>query len=250
MKLIKDKVVKYNVAVKCATITPDEIRVKEFGLKSRWRSPYGTIRNVLNGSSSWTCTRKTEFFWRVLILDSRDLMLLLMAPLKKEKEKLQSIRAFAESSMSLAFAKKWPLYLSTKNTNKKHDGRFKDIFQEIYEERWKQKFEGHSIWYEHRLIDDMVAHAVKSEGGYVWACKNYDGDVGSTCTRIWVYRPHDFCADLILLLSSDGKTLESEAAHGTVTRHFRLHQKGQKTSTNIIASIFAWTLGLEHRFSR
>nr|CAB3485072.1 unnamed protein product [Digitaria exilis] len=157
----------------------------------------------------------------------------------------ESIRAFAESSMAMALSKKWPLYLSTKNTIlKKYDGRFKDIFQEVYEENWKEKFEENSIWYEHRLIDDMVAYAVKSEGGYVWACKNYDGDVQS-----------DFLAQgfgslglmTSVLLSSDGKTLEAEAAHGTVTRHFRLHQKGQETSTNSIASIFAWTRGLEHR---
>ncbi|CAL9117169.1 unnamed protein product [Musa textilis] len=157
----------------------------------------------------------------------------------------ESIRAFAESSMSMAFAKKWPLYLSTKNTIlKKYDGRFKDIFQEVYEEKWKSKFEEQSIWWEHLLIDDMVAYALKSSGGYVWACKNYDGDVQS-----------DFLAQgfgslglmTSVLLSSDGKTLEAEAAHGTVTRHFRLHQRGQETSTNSIASIFAWTRGLEHR---
>jgi isocitrate dehydrogenase len=157
----------------------------------------------------------------------------------------ESIRSFAEASMATAYEKKWPLYLSTKNTIlKKYDGRFKDIFQEVYEEKWKEKFEENSIWYEHRLIDDMVAYAVKSEGGYVWACKNYDGDVQS-----------DFLAQGFgslglmssVLLSSDGKTLEAEAAHGTVTRHFRLHQKGQETSTNSIASIFAWTRGLEHR---
>ncbi|XP_020080266.1 isocitrate dehydrogenase [NADP], chloroplastic/mitochondrial-like, partial [Ananas comosus] len=151
----------------------------------------------------------------------------------------ESIRAFAESSMAMALAKSWPLYLSTKNTIlKKYDGRFKDIFQEVYEEKWKEKFEKQSIWYEHRLIDDMVAYALKSEGGYVWACKNYDGDVQS-----------DFLAQgfgslglmTSVLLSSDGKTLEAEAAHGTVTRHFRLHQKGQETSTNSMASIFAWT---------
>ena len=157
----------------------------------------------------------------------------------------ESIRAFAESSMSLAFSKRWPLYLSTKNTIlKKYDGRFKDIFQEVYEERWKQKFEEHSIWYEHRLIDDMVAYALKSEGGYVWACKNYDGDVQSD---LLAQGFGSLGLMTSVLLSSDGKTLEAEAAHGTVTRHFRLHQKGQETSTNSIASIFAWTRGLEHR---
>ncbi|KMZ61478.1 Isocitrate dehydrogenase (NADP(+)), partial [Zostera marina] len=156
-----------------------------------------------------------------------------------------SIRSFAESSMSMALSKRWPLYLSTKNTIlKKYDGRFKDIFQEVYEKNWKKKFEQQSIWYEHRLIDDMVAYALKSDGGYVWACKNYDGDVQS-----------DFLAQgfgslglmASVLLSSDGKTLEAEAAHGTVTRHFRQYEKGNETSTNSIASIFAWTRGLGHR---
>ncbi|KAJ4974509.1 hypothetical protein NE237_007683 [Protea cynaroides] len=157
----------------------------------------------------------------------------------------ESIRAFAESSMSMAFKKKWPLYLSTKNTILKiYDGRFKDIFQEVYEGKWKQKFEEHSIWYEHRLIDDMVAFAIKSDGGYVWACKNYDGDVQSD---LLAQGFGSLGLMTSVLLSSDGKTLEAEAAHGTVTRHFRLHQRGQETSTNSIASIFAWTRGLEHR---
>ncbi|KAE8806035.1 isocitrate dehydrogenase [Hordeum vulgare] len=276
---------KYNVAVKCATITPDETRVKEFKLKSMWRSPNGTIRNILNGTvfrepilckniprilTGWKkpiCIGRHAFGdqYRAtdMIINGPGKLKMVYVPDGAEPVELnvydfkgpgvalamynvdESIRAFAESSMAMALSKKWPLYLSTKNTIlKKYDGRFKDIFQEVYEENWKEKFEENSIWYEHRLIDDMVAYAVKSEGGYVWACKNYDGDVQS-----------DFLAQGFgslglmssVLLSSDGKTLEAEAAHGTVTRHFRLHEKGQETSTNSIASIFAWTRGLEHR---
>ncbi|XP_048230526.1 isocitrate dehydrogenase [NADP], chloroplastic/mitochondrial [Ricinus communis] len=277
---------KYNVAVKCATITPDETRVKEFGLKSMWRSPNGTIRNILNGTvfrepilclniprivPGWKkpiCIGRHAFGDQyratdTLIKGPGKLKMIFVpedgnTPLELDVYDFkgpgvalamynvdQSIRAFAESSMSLAFAKKWPLYLSTKNTIlKKYDGRFKDIFQEVYEEKWKQKFEEHSIWYEHRLIDDMVAYAVKSEGGYVWACKNYDGDVQSD---LLAQGFGSLGLMTSVLLSSDGKTLEAEAAHGTVTRHFRLFQKGQETSTNSIASIFAWTRGLEHR---
>ncbi|KDO55218.1 hypothetical protein CISIN_1g0090411mg, partial [Citrus sinensis] len=212
---------KYNVAIKCATITPDETRMKEFGLKSMWRSPNGTIRNILNGTvfrepilcqniprivPGWKkpiCIGRHAFGdqYRAtdtvikgpgklkMVFDPEDGT----GPVELDVYNFkgpgialamynvdESIRAFAESSMSLAFSKKWPLYLSTKNTIlKKYDGRFKDIFQQVYEERWRQKFEEHSIWYEHRLIDDMVAYAIKSEGGYVWACKNYDGDVQS-----------------------------------------------------------------------
>ncbi|XP_020414773.1 isocitrate dehydrogenase [NADP], chloroplastic/mitochondrial isoform X2 [Prunus persica] len=262
---------KYNVAVKCATITPDETRVKEFGLKSMWRSPNGTIRNILNGTvfrepilcrniprivPGWKkpiCIGRHAFGDQYRATDTvikgpGKLKMVFVpeggdAPVELDVYDFkgpgvalsmynvdESIRAFADSSMSFAFSKKWPLYLSTKNTIlKKYDGRFKDIFEEVYDEKWKQKFEENSIWYEHRLIDDMVAYALKSEGGYVWACKNYDGDVQSD------------------LLAQDGKTIEAEAAHGTVTRHFRLHQNGQETSTNSIASIFAWTRGLEHR---
>ncbi|XP_026405006.1 isocitrate dehydrogenase [NADP]-like isoform X2 [Papaver somniferum] len=277
---------KYNVAVKCATITPDEARVKEFGLKAMWRSPNGTIRNILNGTvfrepimcqniprivAGWKkaiCIGRHAFGdqYRAtdLVVKGPGKLKMVFAPEDgSSPQELnvydfkgpgialamynvdESIRAFAESSMAMALTKKWPLYLSTKNTIlKRYDGRFKDIFQEVYETNWKEKFEENSIWYEHRLIDDMVAYALKSEGGYVWACKNYDGDVQS-----------DFLAQGFgslglmssVLLSSDGKTLEAEAAHGTVTRHFRLHQKGQETSTNSIASIFAWTRGLEHR---
>ncbi|KAI5014283.1 hypothetical protein ZWY2020_055673 [Hordeum vulgare] len=277
-KMIKDKVtvesaeatLKYNVAVKCATITPDETRVKEFKLKSMWRSPNGTIRNILNGTvfrepilckniprilTGWKkpiCIGRHAFGdqYRAtdMIINGPGKLKMVYVPDGAEPVELnvydfKGPGAFAESSMAMALSKKWPLYLSTKNTILKKI-RFKDIFQEVYEENWKEKFEENSIWYEHRLIDDMVAYAVKSEGGYVWACKNYDGDVQS-----------DFLAQGFgslglmssVLLSSDGKTLEAEAAHGTVTRHFRLHEKGQETSTNSIASIFAWTRGLEHR---
>ncbi|XP_059450534.1 isocitrate dehydrogenase [NADP], chloroplastic/mitochondrial-like [Corylus avellana] len=277
---------KYNVAVKCATITPDETRVKEFGLKSMWRSPNGTIRNILNGTvfrepilcrniprivTGWKkpiCIGRHAFGdqYRATdaVIEGPGKLKMVFVPedgntpveldvfdFKGPGIALamynvdESIRVFAESSMSMAFAKKWPLYLSTKNTIlKKYDGRFKDIFQEVYEEKWKQMFEENSIWYEHRLIDDMVAYAMKSEGGYVWACKNYDGDVQSD---LLAQGFGSLGLMTSVLLATDGKTLEAEAAHGTVTRHFRLHQKGQETSTNSIASIFAWTRGLEHR---
>ncbi|CAM0880756.1 unnamed protein product [Alopecurus aequalis] len=276
---------KYNVAIKCATVTPDEGRVKEFNLKSMWRSPNGTIRNILNGTvfrepiicknvprlvPGWTkpiCIGRHAFGDQYRATDT-----VIRGPGKlklifdgvEEQIELdvfnftgaggvalsmyntdESIRAFAESSMNVAYQKRWPLYLSTKNTIlKKYDGRFKDIFQENYETNWRQRFEDAGIWYEHRLIDDMVAYALKSEGGYVWACKNYDGDVQS---------------DLIaqgfgslglmtsVLVCPDGRTVEAEAAHGTVTRHYRVHQKGGETSTNSIASIFAWSTGLAHR---
>lgn len=277
---------KYNVAVKCATITPDETRVKEFGLKSMWRSPNGKIRNILNGTvfrepilcknvprivPGWKkpiCIGRHAFGdqYRATdaIINGPGKLKMVFEPENGEAPSEldvydfkgpgvalamynvdQSIRAFAESSMSMAFSKKWPLYSSTKNTIlKKYDGRFKDIFEEVYEEKWKQQFEEHSIWYEHRLIDDMVAYALKSEGGYVWACKNYDGDVQSDMLGQGF---GSLGLMTSVLLSSDGKTLEAEAAHGTVTRHFRLHQKGQETSTNSVASIFAWTRGLGHR---
>ncbi|XP_020587697.1 isocitrate dehydrogenase [NADP] isoform X4 [Phalaenopsis equestris] len=276
---------KYNVAIKCATITPDEGRVKEFNLKSMWKSPNGTIRNILNGTvfrepilckniprlvSGWTkpiCIGRHAYGDQYRATDkviNGPGKLKLIFEGKEEEVQLEvfnftgaggvalamyntdeSIRSFAEASMNTAFQKRWPLYLSTKNTIlKKYDGRFKDIFQEVYETKWKAKFEAAGIWYEHRLIDDMVAYALKSEGGYVWACKNYDGDVQS-----------DFLAQgfgslglmTSVLVCPDGKTMEAEAAHGTVTRHFRVHQKGGETSTNSIASIFAWTRGLAHR---
>ncbi|XP_071713022.1 isocitrate dehydrogenase [NADP] [Rutidosis leptorrhynchoides] len=277
---------KYNVAVKCATITPDETRVKEFGLKSMWRSPNGTIRNILNGTvfrepilcknvprivPGWKkpiCIGRHAFGdqYRATdaVINGPGKLKMVFVPENGETPVEldvydfkgpgialamynvdESIRAFAESSMAMALSKKWPLYLSTKNTIlKKYDGRFKDIFQEVYEENWKEKFEQQSIWYEHRLIDDMVAYALKSDGGYVWACKNYDGDVQSD---LLAQGFGSLGLMTSVLLSSDGKTLEAEAAHGTVTRHFRQHQKGNETSTNSIASIFAWTRGLEHR---
>ncbi|KAL0903956.1 hypothetical protein M5K25_026020 [Dendrobium thyrsiflorum] len=276
---------RYNVAIKCATITPDEDRVKEFNLKSMWKSPNGTIRNILNGTvfrepilckniprlvSGWTkpiCIGRHAYGDQYRATDkiiNGPGTLKLIFEGREEEVQLEvfnftgaggvalamyntdeSIRAFAEASMNTSYQKRWPLYLSTKNTIlKKYDGRFKDIFQEVYETKWKAKFEAVGIWYEHRLIDDMVAYALKSEGGYVWACKNYDGDVQS-----------DFLAQgfgslglmTSVLVCPDGKTIEAEAAHGTVTRHFRVHQKGGETSTNSIASIFAWTRGLAHR---
>ncbi|XP_010693737.2 isocitrate dehydrogenase [NADP] [Beta vulgaris subsp. vulgaris] len=278
---------KYNVAIKCATITPDEGRVKEFNLKQMWRSPNGTIRNILNGTvfrepiicrnvpklvPGWTkpiCIGRHAFGdqYRAseeIIRGAGTLKMVFVPDGQGGNTELEvyrfkhpggvamsmyntdeSIQAFAEASMNTALQKKWPLYLSTKNTIlKKYDGRFKDIFQEVYESKWKSKFEAIGIWYEHRLIDDMVAYALKSEGGYVWACKNYDGDVQS-----------DFLAQgfgslglmTSVLVCPDGRTIEAEAAHGTVTRHFRVHQRGGETSTNSIASIFAWTRGLAHR---
>ncbi|XP_047170902.1 isocitrate dehydrogenase [NADP]-like [Vigna umbellata] len=278
---------KYNVAIKCATITPDETRVKEFNLKQMWRSPNGTIRNILNGTvfrepiickniprlvSGWTkpiCIGRHAFGdqYRATdtVINGPGKLKLVFAPSGGEGIKElevynftgaggialsmyntdESIRAFAEASMNFAYQKKWPLYLSTKNTIlKKYDGRFKDIFQEVFEAQWSHRFKAAGIWYEHRLIDDMVAYALKSDGGYVWACKNYDGDVQS-----------DFLAQgfgslglmTSVLVCPDGKTIEAEAAHGTVTRHYRVHQKGGETSTNSIASIFAWSRGLAHR---
>ncbi|EFJ28863.1 hypothetical protein SELMODRAFT_267315 [Selaginella moellendorffii] len=279
---------KYNVAIKCATITPDEARVKEFGLKAMWKSPNGTIRNILNGTvfrepivcknvprlvPGWTkpiCIGRHAFGDQYRATDTvikgSGKLKLVFVPENGEASEFEvydfkgdggvalsmyntdeSIRSFAQASMTTALAKKWPLYLSTKNTIlKKYDGRFKDIFQEVYEAEWKSKFEEAGIWYEHRLIDDMVAYALKSDGGYVWACKNYDGDVQS-----------DFLAQgfgslglmTSVLVCPDGKTIEAEAAHGTVTRHYRVHQKGGETSTNSIASIFAWSRGLSHRAS-
>ncbi|GFY94138.1 cytosolic NADP+-dependent isocitrate dehydrogenase [Actinidia rufa] len=261
---------KYNVAIKCATITPDEARVKEFNLKHMWKSPNGTIRNILNGWTKPICIGRHAFgdhqyrATDAVIQGPGKLKLVFVPEGKEEKTELEvynftgaggvalsmyntdeSIYSFAEASMTTAYQKKWPLYLSTKNTIlKKYDGRFKDIFQEVYETKWKSKYEAAGIWYEHRLIDDMVAYALKSDGGYVWACKNYDGDVQS-----------DFLAQgfgslglmTSVLVCPDGKTIEAEAAHGTVTRHYRVHQKGGETSTNSIASIFAWSRGLAHR---
>ncbi|CAN6572230.1 unnamed protein product [Malus baccata var. baccata] len=251
---------KYNVAVKCATITPGTVFREPIVCKNiprivpGWKKPICIGRHAFGDQYRATDTVITGpgKLKMVFVPEGGD------APVELDVYNFkgpgvalsmynvdESIRAFADSSMSLALSKKWPLYLSTKNTIlKKYDGRFKDIFEEVYVEKWKQKFEENSIWYEHRLIDDMVAYALKSEGGYVWACKNYDGDVMSD---LLAQGFGSLGLMTSVLLSSDGKTIEAEAAHGTVTRHFRLHQKGQETSTNSIASIFAWTRGLEHR---
>src|ERR1700730_1076058 len=274
------------VGIKCATITPDEERVKEFHLKQMWKSPNGTIRNILDG---------TVFREPIVIKNIPRLVTTWNKPIivgrhafgdqyratdfvVKGKGKLtikfegengevishevyqykgeggvalamyntdESIRGFAKSCMNMALQKGWPLYMSTKNTIlKKYDGRFKDIFQEVFDKQFKAEFEKKKLTYEHRLIDEMVAAALKWSGGYVWACKNYDGDVQSD-TVAQGYGSLGLMTSV--LLTPDGKTCEAEAAHGTVTRHYRQHQKGQETSTNSIASIFAWTRGLAHR---
>ena len=275
----------YGVGVKCATITPDEARVEEFGLKRMYRSPNGTIRNILGGVifrepiicknvprlvPGWTQPiivgrhafgdqyRATDFRFpgkgRLTIKFVGD------DGTEIEHEVFQapgsgvamamynlddSIRDFARASMNYALQRKVPCYLSTKNTIlKAYDGRFKDIFQEIYEAEFVEKFKEAKIWYEHRLIDDMVAASLKWSGGYVWACKNYDGDVQSD-TVAQGFGSLGLMTSV--LMTPDGKTVEAEAAHGTVTRHYRQHQRGEETSTNPIASIFAWTRGLAHR---
>ncbi len=276
---------KYNVGIKCATITPDEARVKEFNLKQMWKSPNGTIRNILDGTvfrepiiinniprlvPHWTqpiCIGRHAFGDQYRATDfltkGKGKLTITFEPEVGEKQSFEvfnfkgdgvalamyntdeSIRGFARSCFNVALQKKWPLYLSTKNTIlKKYDGRFKDIFQEIYEKEFKTKFEVEKLTYEHRLIDDMVASAMKWSGGYVWACKNYDGDVQSD-TVAQGFGSLGLMTSV--LVTPDGKTMESEAAHGTVTRHYRMHQQGKETSTNPIASIFAWTRGLEHR---
>uniref|UniRef100_A0A8I3MMS4 isocitrate dehydrogenase (NADP(+)) n=1 Tax=Canis lupus familiaris TaxID=9615 RepID=A0A8I3MMS4_CANLF len=277
---------KYSVAVKCATITPDEARVEEFKLKKMWKSPNGTIRNILGGTvfrepiickniprlvPGWTKPitigrhahgdqyKATDF-----VVDRAGTFKIIFSPKDgsgaKEWEVYnfpgggvgmgmyntdESISGFAHSCFQYAIQKKWPLYMSTKNTIlKAYDGRFKDIFQEIFEKHYKTDFDKNKIWYEHRLIDDMVAQVLKSSGGFVWACKNYDGDVQSD---ILAQGFGSLGLMTSVLVCPDGKTIEAEAAHGTVTRHYREHQKGRPTSTNPIASIFAWTRGLEHR---
>jgi len=277
---------KYNVAVKCATITPDEARVKEFNLKKMWKSPNGTIRNILGGTvfrepiicknvprlvNTWT---KPIIIGRHAHADQYKATDFLVPGAGKLELRWtpdgageainaevfhfkgpgvtigmyntdESIRDFAHACFQYAISRGYPLYLSTKNTIlKKYDGRFKDIFQEIYEAQYKAEYEKKGIWYEHRLIDDMVAQAMKSEGGFVWACKNYDGDVQSDSVAQG-YGSLGLMTSV--LICPDGKTVEAEAAHGTVTRHYRQHQKGEETSTNPIASIFAWTRGLTHR---
>jgi isocitrate dehydrogenase len=276
---------KYSVGIKCATITPDEQRVEEFKLKQMWKSPNGTIRNILDGTvfrepivcqnvprlvPNWTAPivvgrhafgdqyKATDF-----VTKGKGKLTITFEGENGEKishevynfkgdgvamamyNTDESIKGFAHSCFKVALAKKWPLYLSTKNTIlKKYDGRFKDIFQEIYEKEYKAQFEAAGIVYEHRLIDDMVASALKWNGNFVWACKNYDGDVQSD-TVAQGFGSLGLMTSV--LITPDGKTMEAEAAHGTVTRHYRDHQKGKPTSTNPIASIFAWTRGLEFR---
>ena len=278
---------KHSVGIKCATITPDEQRVEEFGLKKMWRSPNGTLRNIIGGTvfrepiimknvprlvPGWTqpiCIGRHAFGDQYKATDA----------VIKGKGKLtmsfipegggeptewevfnfegdggvamsmyntdESIYGFARSCMNQALAKGWPLYLSTKNTIlKAYDGRFKDIFQEVFDQEFKAEFEAAGITYEHRLIDDMVAAAMKWNGGFVWACKNYDGDVQSDTVAQGFGSLGLMTSTLV---TPDGKTMEAEAAHGTVTRHYRQHQQGNKTSTNPIASIFAWTRGLDFR---
>ena len=277
---------KYNVGIKCATITPDEGRVKEFSLKKMYKSPNGTIRNIVGGTvfrepiivktipryvQGWTrpiCIGRHAFGdqYRAtdIVTKGKGKLTMTFTPEDGRDPKSwevynfeedgvamsmynidSSIYGFARSCMNRALDKKWPLYLSTKNTIlKAYDGRFKDIFQEVYDNEFKDKFEKESISYEHRLIDDMVAAAIKWKGGFVWACKNYDGDVQSDIVAQGFGSLGLMTSTLV---TPDGKTMESEAAHGTVTRHFRRHQKGEETSTNPIASTFAWTRGLMHR---
>ena len=277
---------KYNVGVKCATITPDEKRVEEFKLKKMWKSPNGTIRNILGGTvfrEAIICKNIPRLVtgWEKPIVIGRHahadqykatdfvvpgpgVVTMTFTPADGSGEKKYqvheykgagvalamyntdaSIIDFAHSSMKFALSRKMPLYLSTKNTIlKKYDGRFKDIFESIYQKDYKKDYEAAGIWYEHRLIDDMVAYCMKSEGGFVWACKNYDGDVQSDSVAQG-YGSLGLMTSV--LLCPDGKTVESEAAHGTVTRHYRMYQQGKETSTNPIASIFAWTRGLMHR---
>jgi isocitrate dehydrogenase len=276
---------KYGVGVKCATITPDEQRVEEFGLKQMWRSPNGTIRNILGGVifrepiicqnvprlvPGWTQPivvgrhafgdqyRATDFRFpgagKLTIkfvgedgtVIERDVFDAPGAGVTMAMYNLdESIIDFARASMNYGLVKGWPVYLSTKNTIlKAYDGRFKDLFQQVFDEEFADKFKAAGITYEHRLIDDMVASAMKWSGGYVWACKNYDGDVQSD-TVAQGFGSLGLMTSV--LMTPDGQTVEAEAAHGTVTRHYRQHQQGKETSTNSIASIFAWTGGLKHR---
>ncbi len=274
------------VGIKCATITPDEARVREFGLKKMWKSPNGTIRNILGGTvfrepilisniprlvPGWKkpiCIGRHAFGDQYRATDfvtkGKGTLTITFTPEDGSKPQTrevyqfngdgvamamyntdESIIGFARACMNQALHKKWPLYLSTKNTIlKKYDGRFKDLFQHVYETEFKEKFKQAGITYEHRLIDDMVAAAMKWEGGFVWACKNYDGDVQSDTVAQGFGSLGLMTSTLI---TPDGKTMEAEAAHGTVTRHYRLHQQGKPTSTNPIASIFAWTCGLAFR---
>ena len=276
---------KYNVGIKCATITPDEERVKEFNLSKMWKSPNGTIRNIVGGTvfrepiimsnvpryvQGWTKpivigrhAFGDQYKATDTVIKGKGKLTMTFVPEEGETKTWEvydfegdgvamamyntdeSIFGFAHSSFQMALTKKWPLYLSTKNTIlKAYDGRFKDIFEEVYQASYKAEFEKVGITYEHRLIDDMVASAMKWSGGFVWACKNYDGDVQSD-TVAQGFGSLGLMTSV--LVTPDGKTVEAEAAHGTVTRHYREHQKGRATSTNPIASIFAWTRGLEHR---
>lgn len=279
-------ILKHSVGIKCATITPDEARVEEFKLKKMWKSPNGTIRNILNGTvfrEPIVCDNIPRIIpgWTKPIVVGRhafgdqykatDIVIPKAGKVEMTYKPAdgspaqtyeifdfkgpgvamgmyntdESIYGFANSSFEYALAKGWPLYLSTKNTIlKAYDGRFLQIFAEVYEKSYKQKFADAGIWYEHRLIDDMVAQALKSNGGFVWACKNYDGDVQSD---IVAQGYGSLGLMTSVLVTPDGKTVESEAAHGTVTRHWREFQKGKSTSTNPVASIFAWTRGLQHR---
>ena len=281
-----NEIKKYGVGVKCATITPDEARVEEFKLKKMWKSPNGTIRNILGGTifrepiimknvprlvPGWTDPivigrhaygdqyRATDFKvpgkgkltvkWTsedgndTIEHDVFDFPGSGIAMTMYNLD--ESVKDFARSCMNYGLLRKWPVYLSTKNTIlKTYDGRFKDLFQEIFDSEFKDEFAKHKLTYEHRLIDDMVACAMKWSGGYVWACKNYDGDVQCD-TVAQGYGSLGLMTSV--LMTPDGKTVESEAAHGTVTRHYREHQKGNETSTNPVASIFAWTRGLAHR---
>jgi isocitrate dehydrogenase len=276
---------KHGVGVKCATITPDEARVEEFGLKKMWRSPNGTIRNILGGVifrepiicknvprlvPGWTKPivvgrhafgdqyRATDFKFPgkgklTMKFVGEDGQVIEHEVFEAPAAGIamgmynldESIRDFARASLNYGLLRGWPVYLSTKNTILKvYDGRFKDIFQEVYEQEFEAAFKEKKIWYEHRLIDDMVAASLKWSGGYIWACKNYDGDVQSD-TVAQGFGSLGLMTSV--LMTPDGKTVEAEAAHGTVTRHYRQHQKGEETSTNSIASIFAWTRGLAHR---
>jgi len=279
-------IIEHSVGIKCATITPDEARVKEFNLKEMWRSPNGTIRNILGGTvfrepiilsripkpiPGWVKPivigrhafgdqyRATDFVapgpGKLQMVytptDGSPATTLNVYDFKGKGVAMsmyntdESISGFAHSSFKMALSKKMPLFMSTKNTIlKKYDGRFKDIFQEIYDTQYKSLFEAAGIYYEHRLIDDMVAQAIKSSGGFVWATKNYDGDVQSDILAQGFGSLGMMTSEL---LTPDGKIIESEAAHGTVTRHYREYQKGNETSTNPVASIFAWTRGLLHR---
>ena len=277
---------KFGVGIKCATITPDEARVEEFKLKKMWRSPNGTIRNILGGTvfrepiicknvpklvPGWTNPiiigrhafgdqyKATDF----LVPGKGKLEMKWTSPDGKQKKEFEvfnfpssgvalsmynldeSIKDFARACMNYGLQRNYPVYMSTKNTILKgYDGRFKDLFQEVFDREFKEKFQKNKLTYEHRLIDDMVACAMKWNGGYVWACKNYDGDVQSD-TVAQGFGSLGLMTSV--LMTPDGKTVESEAAHGTVTRHYRMHQQGKETSTNPIASIFAWTRGLAHR---